>query len=36
VRLVHRDDKGRITNQLMSTIFTNHAGAYVGECKMPK
>lgn len=36
LRLVHKDAKGRITNQLMSKIFTDHADAYVGECKMPK
>ncbi len=36
LRLVHKDGKGRITNKLMGTIFTNHADAYVGECKMPK
>ncbi len=36
LRLVRKDDKGRITNKLMGTIFTNHADAYVGQCKMPK
>lgn len=36
LRLVHRDGKGRITNKLMGTIFTDHADAYVGECKMPR
>jgi len=36
LRVVHRDGKGRITNKLMGTIFTDHADAYVGECQMPK
>jgi branched-chain amino acid transport system substrate-binding protein len=36
LRVVRKDDKGRITNKLMGTIFTDHADAYVGECKMPK
>jgi branched-chain amino acid transport system substrate-binding protein len=36
LRLVHKDGKGRITNKLMGTIFTDHADAYVGECKMAK
>lgn len=36
LRLVHQDSKGRITNKLMGTIFTNHPDAYVGQCKMPK
>lgn len=27
---------GQITNKLIGTIFTDHADAYVGECKMPK
>jgi len=36
LRLVHKDAKGRITNKLMGTIFTDHADAYVGECKMPQ
>lgn len=35
LRIVHKDAQGRITNKLMGTIFTNHADAYVGECKMP-
>lgn len=35
LRVVHKDARGRITNKLMGTIFTNHADAYVGECKMP-
>jgi len=36
LRVVRRDEKGRITNKLMGTIFTNHADAYVGECVMSK
>ncbi|MDO9602087.1 MAG: ABC transporter substrate-binding protein, partial [Rhodocyclaceae bacterium] len=36
LRLVHQDSKGRITNKLMGTIFTQHADAYVGQCKMAK
>jgi len=36
LRLVWQDEKGRVTNKLMSTIFTDHADAYVGQCKMPK
>jgi branched-chain amino acid transport system substrate-binding protein len=36
LRVVHKNPKGQITNKLMGTIFTDHADAYVGECKMPK
>ena len=36
LRVVRKDSQGRITNKLMGTIFTDHADAYVGECKMPK
>jgi branched-chain amino acid transport system substrate-binding protein len=36
LRVVRKDGKGRITNKLMGTIFTDHADAYVGECKMAK
>ena len=36
LRVVRKDPQGRITNKLMGTIFTDHADAYVGECKMPK
>jgi len=36
LRVVRKDGQGRITNKLMGTIFTDHADAYVGECKMPK
>jgi branched-chain amino acid transport system substrate-binding protein len=34
LRLIRQDAQGRVTNKLMGTIFTNHADAYVGECKM--
>ncbi|MDX9994747.1 MAG: ABC transporter substrate-binding protein [Rhodocyclaceae bacterium] len=36
LRVVRKDGQGRITNKLMGTIFTDHADAYVGECKMAK
>ncbi len=36
LRVVHKNPKGQITNKLMGTIFTDHADAYVGECKMAK
>lgn len=36
LRVVRQDEKGRITNKLIGTIFTDHADAYVGQCKMPK
>jgi branched-chain amino acid transport system substrate-binding protein len=36
LRLVHQDSQGRITNKQMGTIFTQHADAYVGQCKMAK
>jgi branched-chain amino acid transport system substrate-binding protein len=36
LRVVHKDAKGQITNKLMGTIFTDHADAYVGECRMAK
>ncbi len=34
LRVIGRDDKGRITNKTMGTVFSNHADAYVGQCKM--
>ncbi len=34
LRLIRQDAQGRITNKLMGTIFTNHADAYAGECRM--
>ncbi len=36
LRVVRKDGQGRITNKLMGTIFTDHADAYVGECRMAK
>jgi len=36
LRVVRKDDKGRITNKLMGTIFKDHADAYVGQCQMPQ
>jgi branched-chain amino acid transport system substrate-binding protein len=34
LRLIARDDKGRLTNRIVGTIFKNHADAYAGKCKM--
>ena len=34
LRLIRQDGQGRVTNKLMGTIFSKHADAYVGECKM--
>lgn len=34
LRLIRKDADGRVTNKLMGTIFSKHADAYVGECKM--
>ena len=34
LRVIGRDDKGRITNKTMGTVFSNHADAYVEQCKM--
>ena len=34
LRVIGKDGQGRITNKTMGTIFTNHADAYVGFCKM--
>jgi branched-chain amino acid transport system substrate-binding protein len=34
LRQVVKDDKGRVTNKLVGTIFRNQPDAYVGECKM--
>lgn len=35
LRVITRDAQGRITNRTLSTVFKDHADAYVGECKMP-
>jgi branched-chain amino acid transport system substrate-binding protein len=34
LRLIARDDKGRLTNRIVGTIFKNHSDAYAGNCKM--
>jgi len=34
LRLITKDDKGRLTNRIVGTIFKNHADAYAGACKM--
>jgi len=34
LRVIGRDAQGRVTNKTMGTIFTNHADAYVAQCKM--
>ncbi|MDP3192762.1 ABC transporter substrate-binding protein [Rhodoferax sp.] len=35
LRVITKDAQGRVTNRTLSTVFKNHADAYVGECKMP-
>jgi len=34
LRVIGRDAQDRVTNKLMGTVFTNHADAYVAQCKM--
>jgi len=34
LRVIGRDEQGRITNKTMGTVFSNHADAYVAQCKM--
>jgi branched-chain amino acid transport system substrate-binding protein len=34
LRQVVKDDKGRLVNKTVGTIFTDHADAYVAACKM--
>lgn len=34
LRVIGKDDRGRVTNKTMGTIFTNHADAYAAQCKM--
>ncbi|UCV07819.1 ABC transporter substrate-binding protein [Dechloromonas denitrificans] len=34
LRAISKDASGRVTNKTMGTIFTNHADAYVAQCKM--
>lgn len=35
LRVITKDAQGRITNRTLSTVFKDHADAYVGECRMP-
>ena len=35
LRVISKDAAGRVTNKTMGTIFTQHADAYVAQCKMP-
>ena len=34
LRVIGKDAQDRVTNKTMGTIFTNHADAYAGACKM--
>lgn len=34
LRVIGKDDQGRVTNKTMGTIFTNHADAYAAQCQM--
>ena len=34
LRVIGRDAQGRVTNKMMGTVFSNHADAYVAQCKM--
>lgn len=34
LRLIAKDDKGRLTNRIVGTIFKNHSDAYAVNCKM--
>ena len=34
LRVVRKDEKGRITNRLLGKILTNHQDSFVGQCKM--
>ena len=34
LRLISKDDKGRLTNRIVGTIFKNHSDAYAANCKM--
>ncbi len=35
LRVVRKDERGRVTNRLMGKIFTNHQDSFAGQCKMP-
>jgi branched-chain amino acid transport system substrate-binding protein len=34
LRVIGKDSQGRITNRLLSPVFTNHSDAYADACKM--
>lgn len=34
LRVVRKDEKGRITNRLMGKILSDHQDSFVGQCKM--
>ncbi|MFC3110557.1 ABC transporter substrate-binding protein [Undibacterium arcticum] len=34
LRVIGKDSQGRITNRLLSPVFTNHSDAYAAACKM--
>lgn len=34
LRIVTKDQQGRVTNRLLSTVFKNHGDAYSASCKM--
>ncbi|MFZ6780128.1 ABC transporter substrate-binding protein [Undibacterium sp. Ji83W] len=33
-RIISKDAQGRVTNKILSPVFTNHPDAYVASCKM--
>jgi branched-chain amino acid transport system substrate-binding protein len=35
LRVITKDAQGRVTNRTLSSVFKNHADAYVASCKMP-
>ncbi len=35
LRVISKDAQGRITNRKLGAVLTNHADAYVSQCKMP-
>jgi branched-chain amino acid transport system substrate-binding protein len=34
LRVIEKDDQGRVTNKTVSKVFTNHADAYAPQCPM--
>ena len=34
LRLIAKDDQGRLTNRIVGTIFKDHADAFAGQCRM--